>query len=119
ALELAREDPVYEDMASKFFEHFVAIVDAMNGLGGTGLWHEEDGFYYDQLKVDGRRVPLRIRSLVGLVPLLAVEVLEQDVIDRMPRLPRRMRCFLEHRQDLAGAISYVESSGSGPHAHRL
>ena len=64
------DDPAYEDMASKFFEHFVAIADAMNTLGGTGLWDEEDGFYYDQLHVDGRQIPLRVRSLVGLIPLL-------------------------------------------------
>ena len=77
ALELASEDPAYEDVASKFFEHFVAIADAMNTLGGTGLWDEEDGFYYDQLHVDGTHMPLRIRSLVGLIPLFAVEVLEE------------------------------------------
>ena len=69
-----REDPAYEDVASKFFEHFVAIADAMNTLGGTGLWDEEDGFYYDQLQVDGRADRLAIRSLVGLIPLMAVEV---------------------------------------------
>jgi len=71
ALELASEDPVFEDLASKFFEHFVAIADALNSLGGTGLWHEEDGFYYDQLSLDGQSIPLRVRSLVGLIPLLA------------------------------------------------
>ena len=86
ALELAQDDPAYEDMASKFFEHFVAIVDAMNTLGGTGLWDETDGFYYDQLHVDGRQVPLRVRSLVGLMPLFAVEVLDQDQLDRAARL---------------------------------
>ena len=69
ALELASEDPAYEDVASKFFEHFIAIADAINTLGGTGLWVEEDGFYYDQLHVDGSHTPLRIRSLVGLMPL--------------------------------------------------
>ena len=63
-------------MASKFFEHFVGIADAMNSLGGTGLWDEQDGFYYDQLKVDGRQIPLRTRSLVGLMPLIAVEMIE-------------------------------------------
>jgi hypothetical protein len=73
ALELAEADPVYEDMASKFFEHFVAISDAMNSLGGTGLWDEQDGFYYDQLKVDGQQIPLRTRSLVGLITLIAVD----------------------------------------------
>ncbi|HYM82210.1 MAG TPA: glucosidase, partial [Candidatus Limnocylindria bacterium] len=65
ALELASEDPAYEDVASKFFEHFVAITDAMNTLGGTGLWDEQDGFYYDELHADGRQLPLRVRSMVG------------------------------------------------------
>src|SRR5204862_7239307 len=73
ALELASEDPVYEDVASKFFEHFVAITDAINSVGGAGLWDEQDGFYYDQLRIDGRQFPLRIRSVVGLIPLFAVE----------------------------------------------
>ena len=79
ALELASEDPSYEDVASKFFEHFVAITDAMNSLGGTGLWDEADGFYYDQLHVNGDHVPLRVRSMVGLIPLFACEIIEQDV----------------------------------------
>jgi hypothetical protein len=106
ALELAKEDPAYEDMASKFFEHFVAIVDAMNHFGGTGLWDEQDGFYYDVLHVDGREVPLRVRSLVGLAPLFAVEILEDEVIDRLPGFKKRMRWFLENRQDLARHVSY-------------
>ncbi len=120
ALELALEDPVYEDVASKFFEHFVAIVDAMNTLGGTGLWDEEDGFYYDQLHVDGAHVPLKVRSMVGLIPLLAVEVLEQHTIDQLPGFARRMRWFLENRRDLARRISYLErSEGDSAHAHYL
>jgi phosphoserine aminotransferase len=77
ALELAQDDPTYEDIASKFFEHFVHIADAMNCLGGTGLWDEEDGFYYDRLHVGGTTVPLGVRSIVGVIPLFAVEVLEQ------------------------------------------
>src|SRR5207244_5634868 len=77
ALELAREEPAYEDVASKFFEHFVAIADAINTVGGTGLWDEQDGFYYDLLHVDGVRFPLKVRSLVGAVPLFAAEVLER------------------------------------------
>ena len=85
ALELAEMNPVYEDMASKFFEHFVGITDAMNTLGGIGLWDEEDGFYYDQLKTPGgRQIPLKMRSLVGLIPLIAVEVLETAQIERCP-----------------------------------
>jgi hypothetical protein len=108
ALELAREDPAYEDIASKFFEHFVAIADAINTLDGTGLWDEGDGFYYDHLHVDGRYVPMRVRSMVGLIPLVAVEVLEEDTIERLPGFGKRMRWFLENRQDLARHISYLE-----------
>jgi hypothetical protein len=119
ALELAREEPAYEDLASKFFEHFVAIVDAMNGLGGTGLWNEEDGFYCDQLHVNGHTVPLRVRSMVGLVPLFAVEVLEEEALERLPGFRKRMRWFLENRRDLARHIAYLESDGAAAHAHRL
>jgi len=119
ALELASEDPSYEDIASKFFEHFVAISDAMNSFGGSGLWDERDGFYYDQLHVDGDEVPLRIRSLVGLVPLFAAEILEDDVIDRLPGFRKRLAWFLENRQDLAQQISYMERQGRDDHGHRL
>src|SRR6202451_635697 len=108
ALELAAEAPEYEDVASKFFEHFVAIADAMNTLGGTGLWHEEDGFYYDQLHVDGQSLPLRARSIVGLIPLFYVEVLEDRQIDRLPGFKKRMEWFLKHRPDLAAHISYCK-----------
>jgi hypothetical protein len=111
ALELAQTDPEYEDMASKFFEHFVAIVDAMNGLGGSGLWDETDGFYYDHLTVFGQTVPLRTRSLVGLVPLFAVEVLSDEAIEALPGFAKRMRWFLENRADLARHITYLEPSG--------
>ena len=102
ALELAKTDPVYEDMASKFFEHFVHIADAMNSFGGTGLWDEADGFYYDRLHVDGNETALRVRSMVGLLPLIAVEVLDDEVIDRLPAFKKRMRWFLDNRRDLAG-----------------
>jgi hypothetical protein len=112
ALELAREDPAYEDMASKFFEHFVAIADAMNRLGGSGLWDERDGFYYDQLRVDGRVVPMRLRSMVGLTPLMAVEVLDEELIEHLPGFKRRLRWFLENRQDLAQHIAYMEAGGN-------
>src|SRR5439155_6613789 len=119
ALELARTEPAYEDMASKFFEHFVAIVDAMNSLGGTGLWDEEDGFYYDQLRVAGRAAPLRIRSIVGVIPLFAVEVLESALIDRLPGFTKRMRWFLENRADLARHIAYCDRGAGPAHGHRL
>jgi hypothetical protein len=114
ALELAREDPAYEDLASKFFEHFVAIVDAMHELGGTGLWDERDGFYYDQLQLDGQHVPLRLRSMVGIVPLFACEVLEDDVIATLPGFRKRLEWFLANRSDLARHISYVEATASAP-----
>ncbi|MCA9291422.1 MAG: hypothetical protein KDA25_09855, partial [Phycisphaerales bacterium] len=108
ALELAHHDRTYEDVASKFFEHFVAICDAMNSLGGTGLWDEDDGFYYDQLNVDGKPRPLRVRSLVGLIPLIAVEVLDGSHIDRLPGFRKRTQWFLRNRPDLARHISYLE-----------
>jgi hypothetical protein len=121
ALELASQDAVYEDVASKFFEHFVAIADAINTLGGTGLWDEQDGFYYDQLHVDGSATRLRLRSIVGVIPLFAVEVLEDDVLQRLPGFRKRMLWFLEHRQDLAQHIAYLERSrpSGEPHGHRL
>ncbi len=110
ALELARKDPAYEDVASKFFEHFVAISDAINWLGGLGLWDEEDGFYYDQMLLDGRRIPLRVRSAVGIIPLFAVSALVEEVVfHRLPGFAKRMRWFLRNRQDLARGISFMES----------
>jgi hypothetical protein len=119
ALELAKHNPAYEDVASKFLEHFVAIADAMNTLGGTGLWHEQDGFYYDHLHADGQSVNLRIRSLVGLIPLLAVEVLEDDVIAQLPGFRKRLQWFLDYRPDLARHITCMEASGKKKHCHRL
>jgi hypothetical protein len=113
ALELARDDPAYEDVASKFFEHFVAITDAMNTLGGTGLWDEEDGFYYDQLAVDGVSQKLRVRSMVGIIPLLACQVIDEERLEKNPGFGRRTRWFLEHRQDLAKFIAYLERSHEG------
>jgi hypothetical protein len=119
ALELASEDPAYEDVASKFFEHFVAIVDAMNTLGGMGLWSEEDGFYYDQLHVGGEHIPLKVRSMVGLIPLFAVEILEEDVLAKLPGFRKRMQWFLENRGDLAHHISYMACSADAADSHRL
>jgi hypothetical protein len=118
ALELASEDPAYEDVASKFFEHFVAIADAINTLGGHGLWNEEDGFYYDEIHIDDRRQPLKLRSLVGAIPVFACQNLEQKAIDNLAGFRKRMEWFLENRKDLAHHISYMESHGSG-HVHRL
>jgi hypothetical protein len=116
ALELAEFDAAYEDMASKFFEHFVSIVDAMNTFGGSGLWDEVDGFYYDQLHVNGDPMPLRTRSMVGVIPLFAVEVLDSELIDRLPGFKKRMQWFLQNRKDLSSHISYLEQDG---HGHRL
>jgi hypothetical protein len=122
ALELAAEDPSYEDIASKFFEHFVAITDAMNGLGGMGLWDDQDGFYYDVLNADGTTMPLRVRSIVGVIPLFAVEVLEQHVVDKLPGFKKRLDWFIKNRQDLAQHIAYCVADGHGEdetHSHRL
>jgi hypothetical protein len=116
AVELARTDVAYEDVASKFFEHFVAICDAMNRLGGTGLWDEADGFYYDQMILEGRPTPLRLRSMVGLVPLLTAEVVAFDDIAGLPKLKSRIEWFLTHRADLKETISYLDfdrESGRG------
>jgi hypothetical protein len=115
ALELARHDPAYDEIASKFFEHFVGIVDAINTLGGHGLWDEEDGFYYDQLHVDGDKRPLKVRSMVGLLPLIAVEILDDEVIDRLPKFKRRMQWFLQNRTDLCHSITF----GHQDHGHTL
>ncbi len=118
ALELARKDHAYGDVASKFFEHFIAIVDAMNSLGGGGLWDEEAGFYCDRVRADGSQRWLPIRSGVGLIPLMAVEVLEDAAVAKLPGFHRRMQWFLDNRRDLAQYISYMESADAG-HGHRL
>jgi hypothetical protein len=119
ALELAKENPATEDIASKFFEHFIAIVDAMNSLGGNGLWDEGDGFYYDQLHVDGKTVPLRLRSMVGLIPLFAVEALEDEVIDKLPGFKKRLQWFLDNRKDLARHIAILRHREGELPAHHL
>jgi len=120
ALELAEHQPEYEDIASKFFEHFVSIVDAMNRLGGDGLWHEEDGFYYDQyLPPDGDPLPLRVRSMVGIIPLFAVEFIDEARLDQSPGFARRTRWFLKHRPDLAKQISYFNADGCTHGRHLL
>ena len=108
ALELALEDPVYEDMASKFFEHFVSIVDAMNTMAdGSGLWNEEDGFYYDHLQEpSGRHVPMRIRSMVGLIPLFACLVLEDKKLQKLPGFKKRLQWFLKYKKHLAKHVRY-------------
>ena len=118
AIELAQHDAAYEDVASKFFEHFVAIADAINGLGDDGLWDEEDGFYYDRLHVGGRSTPLKIRSIVGLIPLCAVDVLHHDQVERLPGFRKRMAWFLKHRGDLGRHISWMTQCSQDTN-HRL
>lgn len=114
ALELARHNPVYQDVATKFYEHFLHIAEAMNNIGecGIGLWDEEDEFYYDELNLpDGRMVPLKVRSMVGLIPLFAVEVLERDLLDKVPEFTKRLRWILKNRPDLAGLVSRWDECG--------
>ncbi len=115
ALELAGHDPVYEDIASKFFEHFVAITDAINTFGGSGLWDETDGFYYDHIHVNSMSGPLKVRSMVGLLPLIAVEVLEDTNLERFPGFRGRMQWFLKNRPDLARHVTFHDSGAD--HAH--
>jgi Glycosyl hydrolase family 63 C-terminal domain len=115
AMELAREDATYEDVASKFWEHFLYIANAMNNLGqdGISLWDEEDGFYYDVLHLgNGDHFPLKVRSMVGLIPLFAVETLEPDTLARLPGFARRLEWFIRHRQDLTGNVACMRTPGS-------
>ncbi len=117
AIELAHDDPAYEDVASKFFEHFVYISQAMNDMGGTGmgLWSEEDGFFYDCLHLsDGRHIPMKARSMVGLVPLFAVETFEPDDIANLPSFSRRMRWFLDHHPDVSEHVDMSRHTEQGP-----
>jgi hypothetical protein len=119
ALQLAIDDPAYEDVASKFFEHFAYICRAMNDIGGQGieLWNEEDGFFYDVLLMpDGKQFPLKVRSMVGLIPLFAVETLEPEVVDLFPGFKKRMQWFLENRPELS---DYIEAKTEGTRVRRL
>jgi hypothetical protein len=108
AFELAKYDKSYGDLAYKFFEHFIAITDAINTVGGSGLWDEHDGFYYDQLHADGKVIPLRTRSLVGLIPLFAVEVIDDAALEGLPEFKKRKQWFIENRPDLAEHISFFQ-----------
>jgi hypothetical protein len=119
ALELAKYRPAYEDIASKFFEHYVEIADAINHLGGDGLWDEQDGFYYDKLSRRDGALPLRIRSMVGLIPLIAVEILDAEVMARFPGFSKRLKWFVENRRDLARYISWVDTTGDRGNPRRL
>ena len=116
ALELARHDHVYEDIATKFFEHFLGIAAAINGVGeeALGLWDEKDEFYYDALHLpDGRTEPLKVRSMVGLIPLFAVETIEPETLKELPGFAARLGWYLRNRPDLAGLVSRWQECGSG------
>jgi hypothetical protein len=107
ALELAKYNPAYEDVASKFFEHFVYISRAMNNIAGQGieLWNKQDGFYYDVLHLpDSSNIPLRVRSMVGLIPLFAVESIDSTLIDSLGGFKRRMQWFIDNRPDFSDHI---------------
>ncbi len=115
ALELARENAAYEDMASKFFEHFMYIAQAMSHMGhkGVELWNEEDGFFYDVLHTSDGAFPMKVRSLVGLVPLFSVQVLEPEDLERLPSFSRRLRWFLDNREDLSHLVTQQVTTKGG------
>jgi hypothetical protein len=118
ALELSLSNHVYEDIATKFFEHFLGIAAAMTNMGGDGhgigLWDEDDQFYYDSLQLpDGRLIALKVRSMVGLIPLFAVETLEPQTLDKLPGFKRRMEWVLSHRPELARLVSRWNEPGLG------
>jgi hypothetical protein len=116
ALELALHNHVYEDLATKFFEHFLYIAGAMANIGGEGinLWDREDEFFYDVLHTpDDKHVPLKVRSMVGLIPLFAVETLEPDLLDKVPEFKQRLEWFLNYRPDLASLVSRWKEPGMG------
>jgi len=114
ALELAKENPVYEDMATKFFEHFLYIADALNhiGEGDTQLWDPDDNFFYDVLNLpDGKQVRLKVRSMVGLIPLFAVMTLEPELLEKMPDFKKRVEWFIKYRTDLKQNVACMEVEG--------
>lgn len=116
SLELAKENPVYQDMATKFFEHFLYIAGAMSNMGMTndGLWDEEDQFFYDVLKFsDGSATKLKVRSMVGLIPLFAVEVLDDELLRALPEFAGRLKWFLDSRPDLASLVSRWQEKNQG------
>ncbi len=116
SLELALEDPAYEDIALKFFEHFLYIADAINNIAGEGisLWNEEDEFFYDVLHFGPHNnTPLKLRSMVGLIPLFAVTTIEPSLLERVPEFKQRLEWFLEHRPDLSKLVSRWQEPGMG------
>ncbi len=116
ALELALENPVYEDMATKFFEHFLYIADAMNHIGEdkTQLWDKEDGFFYDVLHLpQGEKIRLKVRSMVGLIPLFAVTTLEPEILNQLPNFKKRLEWFIKNRTYLKRNVACMETRGVG------
>jgi hypothetical protein len=121
ALELARQDSTYEDVATKFLEHFFYIAHAMNDRpavtgddDGVDLWDEEDKFYYDVLQLDnGNHFFLRVRSMVGLLPLLAVETLDADLLQMLPDFTSHLSWFLNNRPDLCSDVASIARQGEG------
>jgi hypothetical protein len=116
ALELARENHVYEDVATKFFEHFLYIAGALNDIGGAGIsmWDDADGFFYDVLHLpDDSNISLEVRSLVGLIPLLAVETIEPELLEQTPQFARRLGWFLRNRPALSSLVSRWQEPGVG------
>jgi hypothetical protein len=114
AMELSRVNPAYEDVASKFWEHFLYIANAINNLGpdNKSIWNEEDGFYYDLLRFPDRSsFPMKIRSMVGLIPLFAIETLEPELLDKLPGFKRRMDWFIENRHDLTDNVACMRTTG--------
>ena len=109
ALELAEKDEAYGDVAPKYFEHFIAIAGAMNKIGGAGLWDEQDGFYYDEIGADGYGIPLRIRSVVGLIPLIAAETIDHNMLKRSPLFARRLEWFLANKPELANHMAVLQT----------
>lgn len=116
SLELAQYNRVYEDIATKFFEHFLYIAAAMDNIGdqGVGLWDENDQFFYDVLRFpSGEKIPLKVRSMVGLIPLYAVEILDPELLDKLPDFKRRLEWFLAHHPDLCALVSRWNEPGQG------
>ena len=110
AIELAQTRPVYEDIATKFFEHFTAIIDALNTMGGTGLWDDEEGFYFDQLEVAGSEPKtLKVRSIVGIIPLYAVAILRKADLERLPEFRKRMEWFFKVVPQLGQHVAKTET----------
>ena len=114
ALELSRTNPVYQDIASKFFEHYLQIASAINGDGShSGLWDEKDGFFYDRLDLpDGRSSPIKVRSLVGLMPMIAASIIDDDVYREFPEFVRRMSWHLKHSPELTGSMANIQITGN-------